>query len=182
MVNEKQDGGEPLVRDAKHPLYVNNEGHDAFPEEPAPRAVDGFWIEPRGNRVVVEQRQEKRRRSTVIHEVSAGERPHEGVVVALGPLVKGLNLGDSVLFHRFAGQEGVVPLSSDKTLVILEDDEVIARMDEGALEAAEKALQEAGASAEAEAADSLARMRAEARAALDDVHPADSVIGALMKG
>ena len=171
MVNEKQDGGEPLVRDAKHPLYVNNEGHDAFPEEPAPRAVDGFWIEPRGSRVVVEQRQEKRRRSTVIHEVSAGERPHEGVVVALGPLVKGLNLGDSVLFHRFAGQEGVVPLNSDKTLVILEDDEVIARMDEGALEAAEKALQEAGASAEAEAADSLARMRAEARAALEEVRP-----------
>ena len=178
MVNEKQDGGESLVLDAKHPLYVNNEGHDAV----APRAVDGFWIEPRGSRVVVEQRAEKRRRSTVIHEVSAGERPHEGVVVALGPLVKGLNLGDSVLFHRFAGQEGVVPLSSDKTLVILEDDEVIARLDEGALEAAEKALQEAGASAEAEAADSLARMRAEARAALDDVHPADSVIGALMKG
>ena len=160
-----------MVNETKHPLYVNNEGHDAFPEEPAPRAVDGFWIEPRGNRVVVEQRAEKRRRSTVIHEVSAGERPHEGVVVALGPLVKGLNLGDSVLFHRFAGQEGVVPLSSDKTLVILEDDEVIARMDEGALEAAEKALQEAGASAEAEAADSLARMRAEARAALEEVRP-----------
>lgn len=171
MANEKQDGGESLELAPNHPLYVNNEGHDAFPEEPAPRAVDGFWIEPRGSRVVVEQRAEKRRRSTVIHEVSAGERPHEGVVVALGPLVKGLDLGDSVLFHRFAGQEGVVPLSSDKTLVILEDDEVIARMDEGALEAAEKALQEAGASAEAEAAGSLARMRAEARAALEEVRP-----------
>ncbi|MBK9075491.1 MAG: hypothetical protein IPL77_11045 [Flavobacteriales bacterium] len=161
----------PMVNETQHPLYVNNEGHDAFPEEPAPRAVDGFWIEPRGSRVVVEQRAEKRRRSTVIHEVSAGERPHEGVVVALGPLVKGLNLGDSVLFHRFAGQEGVVPLNSDKTLVILEDDEVIARMDEGALEAAEKALQAEDATKEAVAEDSLARMRAEARAALEEVRP-----------
>ncbi len=160
-----------MVNETQHPLYVNNEGHDAFPEEPAPRAVDGFWIEPRGSRVVVEQRAEKRRRSTVIHEVSAGERPHEGVVVALGPLVKGLNLGDSVLFHRFAGQEGVVPLNSDKTLVILEDDEVIARMDEGALEAAEKALQAEDATKEAVAEDSLARMRAEARAALEEVRP-----------
>lgn len=168
MENETKNGGESLELATGHPLYVNNEGHD---EAAGPRAVDKFWIEPRGNRVVVEQRAEKRRRSKVIHEVSGGERPHEGVVLAMGPLVKGLNLGDSVLFHRFAGQEGVVPLSSDKTLVILEDDEVIARMDEGALEAAEKALQEAGASAEAEAADSLARMRAEARAALEEVRP-----------
>ena len=163
MVNETEA--------SNHPLYVNNEGHDAFPEEPVPRAVDKFWIEPRGHRVVVEQRAEKRARSKWIQEVSTGERPHEGVVVALGPLVKGLNLGDSVMFHRFAGQEGVVPMSSEKTFVVLEDDEVIARLDEGALEAAEKALQEAGASAEAEAADSLARMRAEARAALEEVRP-----------
>ncbi len=111
----------------------------------------GYWLAPTGSRVAVEQRQSRRRRSMVLHETGTQERPNEGVVRARGPEVHRLREGDVVLYTRFAGQEGVVPMGSELTVVILEESEVIAVLDDGQLQAAEDAV----AAREKEARDAL---------------------------
>lgn len=135
-----------------------------------PRAVDGFWMRPQGDTLVVEQRKARRRRSTVIEEVEGRERPFEGKVLALSEkaAASGLQLGDVVLFTRYAGQEGVVPLGSDQVFVVLHLDEVLVVLDDAKLEAAEKAIKDHDEAAKRAAEESLNRMRKEALEALDN--------------
>ena len=104
-----------------------------------PPAVDaGFWMKPVSTQIIVERRKERRRRSTILHEVKAAEAPHEGVVRAIGPQVRlPIRLGDVLMFTRFAGQEGVAPIESDVEYVILAEAEVLCVLDDAAMQARE---------------------------------------------
>ena len=87
-------------------------------------------LKPLGDRVIVKPRQkEEMTRSGIVLPDTAGEKPQEGSVLAVGPgrmLDNGkrvdmeVKTGDTVLFAKYAGTE--VKLDDEEYLVIREAD------------------------------------------------------------
>jgi len=86
-------------------------------------------FKPLGNRVLVRREEVEVRKGGIIIPDTAKEKPHQGVVVAVGPGVvdeKGnrrkldVKEGDKVLFSKYAGTE--VTLEDEEYLIMGEDD------------------------------------------------------------
>ena len=88
-------------------------------------------LKPLGDRVVVEpSEQEEKTASGIILPETAKEKPQEGKIVAVGPgkfdetgkkrLPIDVNVGDTVLFAKYAGTE--IKLEDKKVLILRESD------------------------------------------------------------
>jgi len=88
-------------------------------------------LKPLGDRVVIEpSEQEEKTASGIILPETAKEKPQEGKIVAVGPgkydetgkkrLPIDVNVGDTVLFAKYAGTE--IKLEDKKVLILRESD------------------------------------------------------------
>lgn len=88
-------------------------------------------LKPLGDRVVVEpSEQEEKTASGIILPETAKEKPQEGKIIAVGPgkydetgkkrLPVDVNVGDTVLFAKYAGTE--IKLDDKKVLILRESD------------------------------------------------------------
>lgn len=122
--------------------------------------MSGFWLFPTLDRVVVLQTKVVRQKSSLVMQVSS-ERPTEGTVMAVGPDVKHVKVGDYVIFAQYSGQEAPgTSRQADGVPIILKEHEIIATMDRAMLDAIdrEQAAQEAEVQKRAE--ESIAAERA----------------------
>lgn len=93
-------------------------------------------IRPLNDRVIVRRSEpETRTASGIVIPDSAGEKPEQGEVIAVGPgrrndqgerIAPDLKVGDRVLFGKYGGQ--TVKLGGDELLVLREED-VLAVLD-----------------------------------------------------
>lgn len=127
-----------------------------------PPSGDGFWMRPLGDMLIVRQAKQKRRQSAVIEEVQTRELPWEGKVVAVSPKaveMTGIAVGDTVLFSRHAGQEGITPMGYDDVYVQLHADEILSVLDVDAVDRMEQEhRQKEAAAAEARLAARRGRL------------------------
>lgn len=77
-------------------------------------------IRPLGNRVLIERDRPKSESEAVITPDAYQKAPLQGVVLAVGPEVRDVIVGNRVLFPRHAGTE--VQLDGVKVLIMPEDD------------------------------------------------------------
>ena len=87
-------------------------------------------LRPLGDRVIVKRLDNERQTASgIVIPESAAENPDQGTVVAVGPgkrsdegtvLPLDLNVGDKVLFGKYAGQS--VKVDGDEVLVIREEE------------------------------------------------------------
>jgi len=82
-----------------------------------------FRIKPLDDRVAVLPEEEKQKIGNILLPDTAKERPTRGVVVAKGPNATELNLGDIVIYRRYAG-DGVELPGGD--LRVISQKEIIA--------------------------------------------------------
>jgi len=86
-------------------------------------------IEPLGARVLVKiLEQEAKTSSGILLPESAKEKPEEGIIEAVGneeDMTTGLAVGDKVLFAKYSGTE---IKQGDDTYLILNEDDVLARL------------------------------------------------------
>ncbi len=86
-------------------------------------------IEPLGARVLVKiLEQEAKTSSGILLPESAKEKPQEGIIEAVGneeDMTTGLAVGDKVLFAKYSGTE---IKQGDDTYLILNEDDVLARL------------------------------------------------------
>ncbi len=86
-------------------------------------------IEPLGARILVKVvEQEAKTSSGILLPESAKEKPQEGIVEALGSeedLMTDLKVGDKVLFAKYSGTE---IKQGDDTYLILNEDDILARL------------------------------------------------------
>lgn len=79
-------------------------------------------FQPLGKRVLIEREEETRKTSSgiIIPDNASKEKPSNGKVVALGKECEGVEIGDTVVFAKYAGSE--VSLDDKKFLILnLED-------------------------------------------------------------
>lgn len=87
-------------------------------------------IEPLFDRLLVLQKEEKKKSAGGIEIAEQyREKPTEGLVIARGSGCQAINVGDTVLFHLFAGVK--VPEDYGKNLVMLAEAEVMGRLHRG---------------------------------------------------
>ena len=88
-------------------------------------------IRPLHDRVIVKRQEEERKTASgiVIPDSASTEKPDMGTVIAVGPgkrddagklVAMGVNVGDRVLFGKYAGQ--TVKLDGEEVLVMREED------------------------------------------------------------
>lgn len=78
-------------------------------------------LKPLGDRVVVKMLEAKEEmRSGLIIPDAAKEKPQEGEIVAVGALVKDIEVGNLVLFEKYAGNK--VKLEGKEYLIMHQDD------------------------------------------------------------
>lgn len=86
-------------------------------------------IEPLGARILIKiVEQEAKTSSGLLLPESAKEKPQEGIVEAVGTaddMLTDLAVGDKVLFAKYSGTE---IKQGDTTLLILNEDDVLARL------------------------------------------------------
>ncbi|RTL42174.1 MAG: co-chaperone GroES [Burkholderiales bacterium] len=87
-------------------------------------------LRPLNDRIIVKRSEpELRTASGIVIPDSAGEKPEQGVVVAVGPgrrndtgdfVAPGVKPGDKVIFGKYSGQS--VKVDGDELLVVREED------------------------------------------------------------
>ena len=79
-------------------------------------------IKPLRDNLVVEAAglEEKTKSGIVLPDTATKEKPEQGKVVSVGPKVKGVKKGDTVLFTQYATNE--VKINNRELLVIKEED------------------------------------------------------------
>jgi chaperonin GroES len=88
-------------------------------------------IRPLHDRVIVKRKEEERKTASgiVIPDSASTEKPDMGTIIAVGPgkrddngklVAMGVNVGDSVLFGKYAGQ--TVKIDGEEVLVMREED------------------------------------------------------------
>ena len=116
-----------------------------------------FPIKPLQDRLVVMQAKTVTNKGSTLIQVS-NERPTEGVVLAVGPDVKGLKVDDYVIFASYSGQEVPGATSQANGIpIMLREHEIIGLVDVAQV----RAMEEAAIAAERQASDSLAAARQE---------------------
>lgn len=117
------------------------------------------YIRPLGTKIVVQQASKAKfvGKSKLIEAAeSYAEAPSYGTVMAVGPAVKDVKVGDFVIWSRYAGIEGPSVDTRENQVIIMEEDEIFAGFDKAQFDAEV----EAAAAAEKKRED-------EARATLD---------------
>lgn len=107
------------------------------------QVLDVLDVEPLGDRVIVEIALSPDRVGLIFLPDARDEKPQEGVVRSVGPDVGDLRPGDRVIFGRYSGtdvQLGPVR-SSAPTVVILAEQDVLARLHPGRTHAADLAAE-----------------------------------------
>lgn len=79
-------------------------------------------IKPIKDRILVEQIMENETDSKIILS-SAKEKPQQGKIIAVGDKVEGLNVGDIVVFEKFAGNPIRI---DDKNMLLMKEYDIIA--------------------------------------------------------
>ena len=78
-------------------------------------------FKPLGNRVLIKQTEEENKTgSGIILVDSSKEKPKTGKALAIGKNVEGVNVGDMIVFGKFAGTD--IYLDGDQYLIINGDD------------------------------------------------------------
>ena len=78
-------------------------------------------FQPLGNRVLVERVEDaKTTVSGIIIPDNAKEKPSRGTVIAVGGDVEQINVGDTVVFGKYSGNE--IPLEGKEYLIMDADD------------------------------------------------------------
>ncbi|KKK96048.1 hypothetical protein LCGC14_2666710 [marine sediment metagenome] len=80
-------------------------------------------IEPLENRVVIKLLEEKVRPGGIIIPTEAKEKSMEGIVMTVGPDVRRLKEGDTVLYSKFVGTEVIY---QGEDFLIMKESEVLA--------------------------------------------------------
>ncbi|PWT76396.1 MAG: co-chaperone GroES [Bacteroidetes bacterium] len=135
-------GGDVLARggrsaqfaagDNKGEIELKNVAPEGSREDFTPVEIDRTRhvkrITPKGDQILVQRREaENVSAGGILLAESAKDRPAEGVIVSIGPLVKDLNERDHILFGKYAGTE--YPFGGE-TLLFMREEEVIAVVEE----------------------------------------------------
>lgn len=85
-------------------------------------------IQPLNDRVIIRRAPEKDKDPTAPHielPDKLKERPNQGTVLAIGERVTQVQVGDEVMYGKFAGVE--IEVEGEKDLLLLREEEIFAR-------------------------------------------------------
>jgi len=93
-----------------------------YSEYPPPTTKQGvIMVTPLGNRVFIKQKEAEKISKGGIHLApNAQDKPSEGTVSAVGPLVTEVTTGDVVMYGKYSGTE--VEVEDKKYLLVKEQD------------------------------------------------------------
>lgn len=92
---------------------------------PAPFSAAG--LVPLGTRVLVKQIEaDKATEGGILIPESAQERPPEGIIMAVGPKVEGLQVGMRVIFRKWSSKAFTVSGEDGDDLIVMEEDQALA--------------------------------------------------------
>lgn len=82
---------------------------------------------PTGDKVVIRTPTQPENKAGIILHQSSQERPLQGTVIAIGPAVEDIKVGDLVAYTRFAPNEIEI---DGETLFVMEEKQILTKIEE----------------------------------------------------
>jgi chaperonin GroES len=102
-------------------IYKGDETRESLPEVPhAPKAVKAF--KPLGEVILVRQADAAELSTIIITETIEKDKPAEGTVLSIGANVTTIEVGQSIVFGKYAGTQFVL---NGETLLLMEAKDVL---------------------------------------------------------